>query len=127
MTGVLTLPKRTHSGAGYLQPALRNDPDAITTAITRLKENLRGYERRTAYRSDPVTGDRRVGIGERRRGALSTPHALRHKTVLGRTVKRLASALTALLPQASRLHFFTKLILAAPWSGFPFAPAALLS
>ena len=28
--------------AGYLQPALRNDADAITTAIARLKENLRG-------------------------------------------------------------------------------------
>jgi hypothetical protein len=28
--------------AGYLQPALRNEPDAVTTAIGRLKENLRG-------------------------------------------------------------------------------------
>jgi hypothetical protein len=28
--------------AGYLQPALRNDADAITTAIARLKEDLRG-------------------------------------------------------------------------------------
>jgi hypothetical protein len=28
--------------AGYLQPALRNDADAITTAITRLREDLRG-------------------------------------------------------------------------------------
>jgi hypothetical protein len=28
--------------AGYLQPALRNDPDAITTAIARLKDDLRG-------------------------------------------------------------------------------------
>jgi hypothetical protein len=28
--------------AGYFQPALRNDADAITTAITRLKEDLRG-------------------------------------------------------------------------------------
>ena len=28
--------------AGYLQPALRNEPDAITTSIARLKENLRG-------------------------------------------------------------------------------------
>ena len=28
--------------AGYLQPALCNDPDAITTAIARLKENLSG-------------------------------------------------------------------------------------
>jgi hypothetical protein len=28
--------------AGYLQPALGNEPDAITTAIARLKENLRG-------------------------------------------------------------------------------------
>jgi hypothetical protein len=28
--------------AGYLQPALHNDADAITTAITRLKEDLRG-------------------------------------------------------------------------------------
>jgi hypothetical protein len=28
--------------AGYLQPALRNDPDAITIAIARLKEDLRG-------------------------------------------------------------------------------------
>ena len=27
---------------GYLQPALRDDPDAITTAIVRLKEDLRG-------------------------------------------------------------------------------------
>jgi hypothetical protein len=27
---------------GYLQPALRNDADAITTAIARLKEDLRG-------------------------------------------------------------------------------------
>ena len=26
----------------YLQPALRNDADAITTAIARLKEDLRG-------------------------------------------------------------------------------------
>jgi hypothetical protein len=30
---------------GYLQPALRDDPDAITTAIVRLKEDLRGGER----------------------------------------------------------------------------------
>lgn len=28
--------------AGYLQPAFRNDADAITTAIARLKEDLRG-------------------------------------------------------------------------------------
>jgi surfactin synthase thioesterase subunit len=28
--------------AGYLQPALRNDPDCITTAIAHLKEDLRG-------------------------------------------------------------------------------------
>jgi hypothetical protein len=28
--------------AGYLQPALRNDADAITPAIARLKEDLRG-------------------------------------------------------------------------------------
>jgi hypothetical protein len=28
--------------AGYLQPALRNDSNAITTAIARLKEDLRG-------------------------------------------------------------------------------------
>ena len=28
--------------AGYLQPALRNDADAITTAIAQLKEDLRG-------------------------------------------------------------------------------------
>jgi hypothetical protein len=28
--------------AGYLRPALRNDADAITTAIARLKEDLRG-------------------------------------------------------------------------------------
>jgi hypothetical protein len=28
--------------AGYLQPALRNDADAITTAIARLKDDLRG-------------------------------------------------------------------------------------
>jgi hypothetical protein len=28
--------------AGYLQTALRNDADAITTAIARLKEDLRG-------------------------------------------------------------------------------------
>jgi len=28
--------------AGYLQPALRHDADAITTAIARLKEDLRG-------------------------------------------------------------------------------------
>jgi hypothetical protein len=28
--------------AAYLQPALRNDADAITTAIARLKEDLRG-------------------------------------------------------------------------------------
>ena len=27
---------------GYLQPALRNDPDAITRAIARLKDDLRG-------------------------------------------------------------------------------------
>jgi hypothetical protein len=39
----------------------------------------------------------------------------------------LPSALTALIPQASRLHFFTKLILAAPWSGLPFALTAWLS
>jgi hypothetical protein len=32
--------------AGYLQHALRNDADAITTAITRLKEDLRGGEGR---------------------------------------------------------------------------------
>jgi hypothetical protein len=28
--------------ARYLRPALRNDADAITTAITRLKQDLRG-------------------------------------------------------------------------------------
>jgi hypothetical protein len=28
--------------AGYLQPALRHDPDAITRAIARLREALRG-------------------------------------------------------------------------------------
>jgi hypothetical protein len=28
--------------AGYLQTTLRNDADAITTAIARLKEDLRG-------------------------------------------------------------------------------------
>ena len=28
--------------AGYLRPALRNDADAITTAIAQLKEDLRG-------------------------------------------------------------------------------------
>ena len=28
--------------AGYLQPALCNDADAITTAIAQLKEDLRG-------------------------------------------------------------------------------------
>jgi hypothetical protein len=28
--------------AGYLPPALRNDADAITTAIARLKQDLRG-------------------------------------------------------------------------------------
>jgi hypothetical protein len=27
---------------GYLQPAMRNDPEAITAAIVRLKEDLRG-------------------------------------------------------------------------------------
>jgi hypothetical protein len=28
--------------AGYLQPALRHDADAVSTAIARLKEDLRG-------------------------------------------------------------------------------------
>ena len=28
--------------AGYLQTGLRNEPDAVTTAIARLKEDLRG-------------------------------------------------------------------------------------
>jgi hypothetical protein len=28
--------------AGYLQPALRNDADAITRAIARMKQDLRG-------------------------------------------------------------------------------------
>jgi hypothetical protein len=50
MTKAVQFPHQTASqeliakliNAGYLQPALRNDPDAITTAITRLKENLRG-------------------------------------------------------------------------------------
>ena len=28
--------------AGYLQPALRNDADAITLAIARMKQDLRG-------------------------------------------------------------------------------------
>ena len=28
--------------AGYLRPALRNDADAVTTAIARLKQDLRG-------------------------------------------------------------------------------------
>src|SRR5262245_57353915 len=37
------------------------------------------------------------------------------------------SALTALPSQASRLHFFTKLVLAAPASGLPSALIALLS
>jgi hypothetical protein len=50
MTKAVRFPQQTASqelitkliNAGYLQPALRNDPDAITAAITRLKENLRG-------------------------------------------------------------------------------------
>jgi hypothetical protein len=29
---------------GYLQPALRDDPDAIATAIVRLKEDLSGSD-----------------------------------------------------------------------------------
>jgi hypothetical protein len=28
--------------AGYLQPSLHSEPDAVTTAIARLKQNLRG-------------------------------------------------------------------------------------
>src|SRR6516165_12788572 len=39
----------------------------------------------------------------------------------------LPSALTALLSQASCLHFFIKLVLAAPRSGLPSALTALLS
>jgi hypothetical protein len=50
MTKAVQFPHQTASqeliakliNAGYLQPALRNDPDAVTSAITRLKENLRG-------------------------------------------------------------------------------------
>jgi hypothetical protein len=38
----------------------------------------------------------------------------------------LPSLLTALASQASFLHFFTKLVLAAPWSGLPSALTALL-
>ena len=37
------------------------------------------------------------------------------------------SALTALPAQASRLHFLMKLVLAAPWSGWPAALTAWLS
>jgi hypothetical protein len=37
--------------AGYLQPALRNDADAITTAIARLKQDLRGDEEATRARA----------------------------------------------------------------------------
>ena len=29
--------------AGYLQPALRNDADAITRAIAQMKQDLRGH------------------------------------------------------------------------------------
>ena len=49
MTKVVRAPKAASQeliakliAAGYLQPALRNAPDAITIAIARLKEDLRG-------------------------------------------------------------------------------------
>ena len=41
--------------AGYLQPALRNDADAITTAIARLKEDPEAEET-TAVRGTPNPG-----------------------------------------------------------------------
>ena len=37
--------------AGYLRPALCNDADAITTAIARLKQDLRGGEEATRTRA----------------------------------------------------------------------------
>jgi hypothetical protein len=49
--------------SGYLEPALRNDPDAITIAIARLKEDLRGGGRRQSCRTRPnssLNGSRRV-------------------------------------------------------------------
>jgi hypothetical protein len=36
--------------AGYLKPAQRNDADAITDAIARMKENLRGGGRHASPR-----------------------------------------------------------------------------
>src|SRR5262249_41861816 len=53
--------------------------------------------------------------------------AFLHETVLGGTVEFLASALTAFGAHASRLHFFRKLLRAAPASGLPFLPTALLA
>ena len=44
---------------GYLQPALRDDPDAITTAIVRLKEDLRGEATMGVLRA-PSSGLRRA-------------------------------------------------------------------
>jgi hypothetical protein len=49
------------------------------------------------------------------------------KLFLAAPCSGLPSALTALLPQVSRLHLRTKLIFAAPWSALPLAPTAWLS
>jgi hypothetical protein len=37
--------------AGYLQATLRNDPNAITTAIVRLKEVLRGGQEDEGFKT----------------------------------------------------------------------------
>jgi hypothetical protein len=40
---------------GYLQPAMGNDPDAITAAIVRLKEDLRGSADNGGLQADHTT------------------------------------------------------------------------
>jgi hypothetical protein len=41
--------------SGYLQPAMRNDPKAITAAIVRLKEDLRGSADNLSLKADHTT------------------------------------------------------------------------
>ena len=59
--------------AGYLRPALRNDADAVTTAIARLKQDLRGGGGRRRRSQNRLT---LVSI-------LTSPHHLIHHVLRG--------------------------------------------
>jgi hypothetical protein len=59
--------------------------------------------------------------------ALSSPHALRHEAVLGRTVKRHAVRAHCFASAGVPLALLHEAHLAAPWSGLPPALTVLLS